>query len=201
MLRIFDSTELEGYVFKSPGGPQCELFGGRIADIKKEEDSYIVTLCAKEFENGKYMDRFVKIYFFDRGANRKMCATRLIASRAYKGAYITVLTMYRNDMRIALEFRYEGLWRLNGYNGEKNVVLGKIQDIIDTREDFQISFLEQKNEQSVIFKRQVRFTGKDIISYARKFLSANDIFALCICGEEKKQDGISEYDCFAFEVI
>lgn len=201
MLRIFDSTELDGYVFKSPGGPQCELFGGHIADIKKEEDAYIVTLSAKEFENGTYIERFVKIYFMDRGANRKMCATRLIASRAHKGAYITVLTMYRNDKRIALEFRYEGLWRLNGYHGEKNVLLGKIRDIKETEETYQICFLEQKHEQSAAFKRKVRFTGKEIIPYARKFLDTNDIFALCICSEEKKRDGISEYDCIAFEVI
>lgn len=201
MLRILDHHELEGYVFSETGGPRCELFGGRITDIRKQEKSYMVKINAKEFENGVYIERSVWVSFIDRGPNRKMCATRLIASKAYVGAFISVLTMYRNDTRIVMEFRYNGLWRLKGYAGEKNVLIGKVQRYEISEEYLKIQFEDKKRSSETFFVRNVSFTKEPIRTCASRYLTKDDTYVICICGPEQKFNSIPEYECKAFEVV
>ena len=132
MLRILDSKELDGYALKTKGGPAFELLSGNVLYIRKNSDSdFHIWIQGTFWYNGKCTYKTAKIRFKNRGADRKMMATRVLSSGLRQGDYISVFVMKQNNERVALDFKFHGLWRFHGYNGEINVVIGKIYEWID----------------------------------------------------------------------
>lgn len=202
MLRLLDQRQLDGYVFQSPGAPPCELLSGNIMYIYEFEDSMVVYLRGSMFENGAWVSRTAKVLFRDRGADRKLLATRFKASKAEVGSYMSVLIMIQNKERIVLDFKFHGLWRLSGYLGEKNVILGKAFDYSERQGVGSVKFLDYNNRGpgQKLYKRFIRFK-ESTLQYASVFQTRDKPFAVCICGPESKNSSYSTYDCEWFEIL
>lgn len=204
MLRILNSSELDGYVLQSPGGPPCELLCGTIASIQHTKEGCWVKIRGTNFEDGIFRVRSATIKFVDRGADRRMLETRIVASKARIGTFISVLVMIQNNERIALDFKHSGLWRLKGFEGEKNVLLGKTYDFAQSKNSVKIKFLDYSRRRSAPYKRYARFSNENLIQAAKESFSVPELhpFAVCICGsEEKEENGEQSYECHAFEIL
>lgn len=202
MLRILDSKELDGYALKTKGGPPFELLSGYVIYIRRNSASdYHVWIQGTYWHNGRCSNKTAKIRFKNRGADRKMLAARILSSGLQQGNYISVFVMHQNYERVALDFKFHGLWRFHGYNGEINVVIGKIYEWID-QGTIRAKFMdcEKKNRS---FVRYIYFRGR-AAEAARKCLSpsSDSPIVVCICSQEwKDQDQASCYLCRAFEVV
>lgn len=200
MLRVLDRTELEGFVFKDPGGPPCELLYGDVAFIQQTEDGSRLYLRGPVSANGGTIRICTaRIEFIDRGPDRKMLDTRLRAANVKLGDSLSVLCMLRDNQRIAMDFKYTGKWRLKGYAGEKNVLLGKTYDFGIVKGFPKVRFLDYNKNRGDFFRRDVWFPKGPIQEAARNLLSGGNK-AICICGAE---DPLMKdnFICRKFELI
>lgn len=201
MLRILNSTELNGFCLKNPGGPPFELLAGNVISITPDGNDYIVCLRGTVYEESSYQQKFARIRFKDRGANRKMLATRLEAVNLAVGNFVSVFCMISNGERIALEFRFNGRWVFRGWAGEKNVIIGKVISFKDKPPYAFAKFMEYGyKKQEAQYTWYVQFT-KTAAEYARMYLSKDSPFTVCVCGAGKKVDQQFWYYCNSFEVI
>lgn len=200
MLRLLGPTDLEGYVFQSPGGPKCELFTGVVSKMQADRDAIWVCIRGKSMESGEKVFRTATILFENRGSDRKMLKTRLIAAGVSNGVYLSVLSMQRNNRRIALDFKFSGLWRLKGYKGELNVLFGKYYDPKLQDDLVSIRFLDYNSARNRYYRRTVDITDAEILQTAKDvFFDKKHNACVCICGPEQKSS--SAYRCRWFEMI
>lgn len=203
MLRVLGSTDLEGYVFQTPGGPPCELLTGVVSKIQVVDDAVVVSLRGYNLENGHKVMRVASIMFQNRGSNRKMLKTRVIAAGVTNGVYLSVLVMQRNNKRIAMDFKFSGLWRFKGYKGEINVLFGKYEDLRLQENLVAFRFLDYNTYQKCYYRRTVDISETKMLARAKRdFLASNARRAcICICGAEQKNGSMSSYHCIWYEMI
>lgn len=191
MLRILDSRQLDGFVVKSPGGPPFELLSGTIADIcSRPKGGFNVRIRGSYVSGTGTKIMSASLAFIDRGSDRKLLATRLIAAKAQKGKFISALVMIHDNERIVLDFKYSGLWNLKGYLGEKNVLIGKGYDftISCQQRDIASAIFPDYNRSGQCFRRKVYFADECLKMAISAFQSETHSM-ICICGP-------GEGDCY-----
>lgn len=201
MLRILGPSDLEGYLFQSPGGPQCELLFGKVVKTVIASQVLLVSLCGYIIYDGMKKWYIATVIFQDRGPDRRMLHTRLIAAGVCNGAYLTILAMRRNDKRIALDFKYSGLWRLKGYMGEKNVLVGKYTDLKIKNDHISIRFLDYNAARKCYYRRTVDISEEKLPMAKECFIKANKNVCICVCGPECRDGDMPIYNCEWFEII
>lgn len=203
MLRILGPAELEGYVLQGTGGPRWELLSGVVSMVQETPETYYVTLRGKNLENGVYVWRSATVAFRNRGAGRDRMKTRFVAAGIQTGMFLSVLSMQRNNERIAKDFKFSGLWRLKGYKGEKNVILGKYTDPKIQEGLVSIRFLDYNPSRRCYYRRTVDITDRQILPAAKEnfYYKADKNACICICGPERKEGGMSIYHCDRYEML
>lgn len=196
MLRVLNPKQLEGYVFKNVCSIPFELLAGNVAAVLKDGQDYILTLEGTEYRGGRIIKQRAHIRFSDRGPDREMLATRITAAHIKRGSFMSVFCMQKNAERIALDFRFYGLWRFHGYQGEINVLLGKTFGLYRNGQQLSTKFVEYGGGKT--FERIVSFREKQIADAAKRYIEGNNPFTICKCGPERNRNC---YDCFAFEVL
>ena len=193
MLRVMSPGDLKGYCLKKPQGPQFELLAGAVTDITRDGRDFIVRLSGMAY--GRWMSAYIR--FSDREmSDRKMLATRLVASQVKRGDFLSVFLMHKNKERVALDFKFYGHWRFHGWAGEKNVFIGKIYNFSNDCAWF--CDYSPRNGGKKTYSWQVCFEPQ-VMDSARRFLSQGNPFAICICGSQI--GGTGQYLCHTFDVI
>ncbi len=203
MLRILGPTDLEGYVFQSPGAPRCELLVGVISKVQITQDAMIVTIRGENEENGQKIMRSATIFFKNRGNSRKMLKTRGIAAGLTNGVFISILSMQRNNQRIAMDFKFSGLWRFKGYKGEINVIFGKYNDLLIQNNLVSFRFFDYNASEKFYYRWTVDIAAPQLLEQAKKdfFSVSKNQACICVCGPSIVEKGTHSYNCIWYEMI
>ncbi len=203
MLRVLGPADLEGFVFQSPGAPRCELFAGVISKVQITQDAMIVTIRGENEENGQKIMRSATILFENRGGSRKMLMTRGIAAGLTSGVFVSILSMQRNNQRIAMDFKFSGLWRFKGYKGEINVLFGKYSDLRIQNNIVSFRFWDYNASEHFYYRWTVDITATQILEEEKIDFSSvkRKEACICICGPSIVAKGIHSYNCIWYEMI
>lgn len=203
MLRIMGSKELDGFVFRTPGGPCCELLGGLVTSVQESDKDFVIKISGPVLQNGILSHRSATVIFSDRGGDRKMLATRVIGSKICIGNYLSVLCMQRNGKRIALDFKFYGHWSLRGYLGEKNVFIGKMYDYTPSDRAATVRFLDYNKYRNHYYRWPVEIRDPEILfSLQMQYSRGSDApFAVCKCGSKIGGRQEDYYECKDLDVL